>query len=118
MVRKFDPDPVCCGVCQRLAWGVGYVPPKQDRRVLWLCKNEDCLELGRHVYHMALKDLTFHEKNSLSDAGTDAGKYLEQLGKFDLASLSDQEWMQFLSIVLTKYGEHMRTRLLSHVAPF
>jgi hypothetical protein len=118
MARKFDGVPVCCGVCQRQAAGVGYVPPKKDGPILWLCKNEDCLELGRHVFHMTQSKLSFHERNSLIDAGSEAGAYLEQLGKFDLAELSESEWFNFLTIVLTKYGEQMRSRLLAHAAPF
>jgi len=117
MARKFDIEPVCCGVCRREAIAVGYAP-KQGTPVLWLCKNIECIELGRVVFHMAPSRLTRFERKSLEDAGGAAGAYLETLGKFDLSELSPDEWFNFLTIVLNSYGENMRQQLLSHDAPF
>ncbi|WP_316234841.1 DUF6511 domain-containing protein [Bradyrhizobium sp. SZCCHNR1004] len=114
---RFDPEPVCCGVCKRLAHGIGYAP-KQGKPVLWLCTNVDCIALGETVFKMAPKTLSAHELMALDDAGGKAGAYLEGIGKFDLTTLSATEWMEFLRTVLNGYGESMRERLLNHKAPF
>ncbi len=116
-ISRFDPEPVCCGVCKRLAYGIGYAP-KQGKPVLWLCTNTDCISLGEAVFNMAPKTLTAHELFALSDAGDKAGAYLESIGKFDLTQLTEGEWAAFLRTVLTGYGESMRDRLLNHKAPF
>ncbi|KRR21669.1 DUF6511 domain-containing protein [Bradyrhizobium retamae] len=115
--RNFDAEPVCCGVCQRQAVGLGYAP-KQGTPVLWLCDEPECIQLGRVVFHMAPSKLTHFERLSLADAGSEGGAYLEKLGKFDLSELSQDEWMNFLTIVLKGYGTKMREHVLSHAAPF
>jgi hypothetical protein len=114
---RFDAEPVCCGVCKRLAHGIGYAP-KQGKPVLWLCTNTDCISLGETVFKMAPKTLSAHELMALDEAGEVAGAYLESIGKFDLAQLSQTEWIEFLRTVLNSYGDKMRARLLNHVAPF
>ena len=114
---RFDPEPVCCGVCRRLAHGIGYAP-KQGKPVLWLCTNADCISLGGTVFNMAPKTLSAHELMALDEAGEVAGAYLESIDKFDLTQLSQTEWIEFLRTVLNSYGEKMRARLLNHIAPF
>ncbi|WP_316172880.1 DUF6511 domain-containing protein [Bradyrhizobium sp. SZCCHNRI2049] len=116
-IARFDPEPVCCGVCKRLAVGIGYAP-KQGKPVLWLCTDATCISLGESVFKMAPKTLSAHELFALDEAGEAAGAYLESIGKFDLTQLSQAEWSQFLKTVLNTYGERMRARLLSHTAPF
>ncbi len=118
MAKMLEKEwPVCCAVCRRQAHGSGYTP-RFGAPIAWLCDDPTCLKLGRVVYHMGTKDYTLHEAASLSEAGSDAGEYLESIGKTDLASLTAEEWNKFLSIILDHYGRHMRKRLLSHEAPF
>jgi hypothetical protein len=117
MARKFDIEPVCCGVCQRQAQGIGYAPA-QGKPVLWLCDNPECIPLGRVAFHMLPKRLSEFERSSLSEAGGEAGAYLESINKFDLSTLDEAEWMKFLTIVLNGYGDKMRAKLLDYAAPF
>ncbi|WP_047308821.1 DUF6511 domain-containing protein [Rhodopseudomonas palustris] len=117
MARQFDIEPVCCGVCKRQAEGIGYAP-KQGKPVLWLCHRTECISLGKTVFHMSPNSLTTFERQSLEDAGEAAGKYLESIGKFSLADLTEAEWNHFLRTVLFSYGDAMRERLLDYKAPF
>jgi hypothetical protein len=118
MARRFtDTEPVCCAVCMRQAEGHGWCGYR-GAPVAWLCDNPDCLKLGKVVFEMATKAFSQAEAFSLSDAGDSAGEYLGKIGKTDLATLTREEWLHFLKIVLTTYGEAMRGRLLSQDAPF
>lgn len=62
--------------------------------------------------------LTHFEQKSLSEAGSEAGAYLESIGKFDLSQLSEDQWMEFLTTILESYGKKMREHILSYEAPF
>ncbi|GJD31454.1 hypothetical protein PMNALOAF_2713 [Methylobacterium adhaesivum] len=117
LIHKFDVEPVCCAVCRRAAVGFGYAP-RQGKPVAWLCDEPDCLTLGKTVFHMPRKHLSQYEAFSLHEAGQEAGAYLESIDKFNLADLTEEEWIHFLKIVLNAFGENMRSRLLSHAAPF
>ena len=114
---NFDPEPVCCQVCQRQAAGIGWAP-KQGKPIAWLCMNTDCISLGETVFKMSKNRLTVFERDALTSAGGDAGSYLESIGRFDLSELSPEEWEKFLTTVLVSYGNNMRDRLLNHKAPF
>lgn len=116
-MRVFDPEPICCAVCRRAAVGIGFAH-KQGKPVLWLCEESDCISLGKAVVHMSSKTLTATENLALQDAGADAGAYLERLGKFDLSELTENEWSNFLTIILNSYGENMRKRVTQAIAPF
>lgn len=117
LTRQFDPEPVCCAVCHRMATGLGYAP-RYGKPIAWLCDDPDCLTLGKTVFHMPRKALAQQEAFSLQEAGQEAGAYLESIGKFSLAELNEEEWTTFLKTVLNAFGEKMRARLLSHAAPF
>jgi len=101
----------------REATGIGY-STRMGAPVAWLCEDCKLTDLGRVVYHMSARDLTFHEARALVEAGDKAGEYLESIGKTDLASLSETEWLKFLKTVFEQYAQTMRDRLLNHVAPF
>ncbi|WP_311276135.1 DUF6511 domain-containing protein [Methylobacterium sp. WCS2018Hpa-22] len=117
MTIPFDDEPVCCGICRRQAVGLGYTP-KFGKRIVWTCDDPTCLSLGKTVFHMPAKNLTQQEAFSLSEAGEEAGAYLESIGKFSLAELTEEEWIRFLKTVLNAFGDRMRARLLSQAAPF
>jgi hypothetical protein len=116
MPRVFDKEPICCGVCRREAIGVGYAP-RSGKPVLWGC--EHCTgHMLKKVFHMTPSELSFFERQSLLDAGSVAGGYLESIGKFSLDQLSPEEWETFLQTILTSYGDEMRKRVLNLDAPF
>ena len=117
LTRTFDQEPVTCGVCRRAAGANGYAP-RQGKPIMWICDDPDCGKLAKTVFHMEKRQLNQFEAFSLNDAGQAAGAYLESIGKFSLAELSEEEWATFLKTVLNSFGEHMRARLLNNVAPF
>jgi hypothetical protein len=48
-----------------------------------------------------------HEIEAIGAAGQDAGDYLEWLGKTDLATMSEDEWLQFIEVVVTGYQDKL-----------
>lgn len=52
-----------------------------------------------------------HETAALAAAGPLAGEYLESIGKTDLATLSEGEWLTFLEVVVTAYQDALARRL-------
>ena len=56
-------------------------------------------------------DADAHEIAAIAAAGPLAGEYLESIGKTDLATLSEAEWLAFLEVVVTAY-QHALVRAL------
>lgn len=48
------------------------------------------------------------ESAALAAGGDQAGQYLDEIGKTDLATLTGDEWGAFLAKVLEGYSTHMR----------
>jgi hypothetical protein len=52
------------------------------------------------------------------EAGSQAGAYLEEIGKTDLAALSPDEWRSFLRRIVVGYEHALRRKILNNKAPF
>jgi len=53
---------------------------------------------------MPIKYITIDVENA-ELAGRSAGKYLEEIGKTDLATLTRDEWINFLRVVIGTYED-------------
>lgn len=56
---------------------------------------------------------TPHEIEAMRDAGDRAGEHLDRLGKTDLATMDENEWMTFIETVCDGFidGMNVRARL-------
>lgn len=54
-----------------------------------------------------VSELTGQEIDSIIAVSPIAGAYLEGIGKTDLATLEEDEWMNFLQVVVIGYAEAM-----------
>lgn len=52
-------------------------------------------------------ELTPQEITAITAASVPAGGYLESIGKTDLATMDEAEWLGFLEVVVTAYIESM-----------
>jgi hypothetical protein len=52
-----------------------------------------------------------HEKASIKAASPIAGEYLDSIGKTDLATLSRDEWLTLLEVIITAYQDELARRL-------
>ena len=66
---------------------------------------------------MAIKmiDPTEYEQEAIAYGGEQAGKYLETLGKTDLATMSPEEWSAFIEVIVTGYVDRLG-EIAAHLA--
>ena len=95
-----------------------FAAPSAGAPVAWVCDDPKCIPLAKVVYHMTTKDLTYHEVRAVVAASDKAGAFLDSIGKTDLASLTETEWLKLWQTFLKEYSADMRERITSHAAPF
>lgn len=120
MTRPLD-NPESCFICRRRAAGVavmsGSFRSRSQKPAGWLC--EQCgVALARKAYDMPDKEFDVFEQRAVQAAGEKAGAYLDQLGKTDLAQLSEPEWSVFCITMIRGFGEAIRAEVESGKAPF
>ena len=94
-----------CTVCPREAKGFGYNPKLagEDGRAGIACSMK-CLNTLKEKQGM-MNDATPNETQAVLHGGNMGGEYLDELGKTNLAALSEDEWQQFLFCVVGGYVE-------------
>ena len=112
MTRPFNNEETCF-LCRRRADGLGVGTPN---KLGWVC--QDCLPLSKDAYAMTDRAFDTFEQRAIAAAGEQAGGYLDEIGKTDLAQLDDTEWRLFLNTVVRSFGEAIRTEVQSGKAPF
>jgi hypothetical protein len=65
----------------------------------------DCMTTWISKETKTMIDPTKPELDALLVAGQAGGEYLESLGRYDLSALSEDEWVTFLSCVVSKYQD-------------
>lgn len=115
--RFATSEPCGCAVCRRRAVCLGYAP-KQGQRVIWLCSDNECHAAAKAVFKMSQKELDAYELGALSEAGNQAGGFLDEINKTDLAKLDGDEWAHFLKLIITTFEVTMRKRILDGEPPF
>jgi hypothetical protein len=104
-------DPAVCAVCRRHAVALGYAPKRLP--LIWLCDNAGCHAAAKEVYRMPNAMLDDYEIGAVLEAGRDAGAYLDEIGKTDLAMLDPGEWREFLRLIVTGYEHALRRKILN-----
>jgi hypothetical protein len=52
-----------------------------------------------------------HETAAIAAASPVAGEYLDSIGKTDLATLTEAEWLTLLEVIVTAYQDELARRL-------
>ena len=108
-------DPGICAVCRRRHDNLAYAPtPRHPLK--WVCA--ECVPLAKGIYHMPRAQIDEFERKALNDAGEAAGAYLDEIGKTDLADLTEEEWAAFWERGLMGYSESMKEQATKLWAPF
>lgn len=116
MVSRFDE--ACCGICARSAIGIGYAPPPAAHKpILWLCDDPDCLSLAVQGYAMKQDTFTGREEEAKREGGMAGAAYLEQIGKYDLTTMNEPEWNEFLRRIVGGYRVALKNAVRDE-APF
>ncbi len=66
---------------------------------------------------MPQPDFDLLETEAIDEAGALAGAYLDSINKSDLATLTPDEWREFLERVVDGFGSHLRHRLVAPHVP-
>ncbi len=69
-------------------------------------------------YQGDVPELRAEEVEAMQEASNDAGEYLDTLGKTDLATMDENEWMEFIECICVCYAEAIKARLVSDEIPF
>jgi hypothetical protein len=115
--RFATKQPTVCAVCRRRAMWLGYAPNHRGPYI-WLCDDNGCHAAAKRVYAMPNPILDAYEIGAALEAGADAGAYLEELGKTDLAQLTGDEWREFLHRLYVGFEQVMRRKILGGEPPF
>lgn len=108
-------DRVCAG-CGGQAVGFGVVAKWQDQ-VLWCCGEPDCYLAVQGTYKMPEKEWKHLEQLATVAGGEEAGAYLDELGKFALDALTEQEWAEFCRRLVGGYRHALHVSLRNE-SPF
>jgi hypothetical protein len=119
LVRYMGKTPTVCAACRLRAAGFGYSPrPHAISNVVWLCGSSRCHQAAKRIYAMSAEQFDEYELGAILEAGRDAGRYLDEIGKTDLKVLDRDEWREFLFRLLTGYEQALRRKLLDDEPPF
>ena len=96
-----------CAVCRRDARGYGFAPEliRISAPAVKLCSRR-CQDIAARLKGMI--DPNKHEANALAAAGMSAGAYVEEIGKTDLASWTEQEWATLIDVAVTAFQDFLR----------
>lgn len=114
MITRFND--ALCGCCGRTATGFGYVP-KTGQPIIWVCDDEQCLQIAKDSYTMKQDQFTRVESLAAGKGGEEGGAFLDGIGKTDLAQFTPDEWFEFCRRIVAGYRKGM-VELLKSEAPF
>lgn len=63
-------------------------------------------------------DLAPVEANAIMAASEAVGSHLEKLGKTDMATMTEEEWLDFLAAAYSAINSQVRERIASGEVPF
>jgi hypothetical protein len=86
--------------------------------ILWVCDDPICIANCQKVANMGQKQLDAYERKARRIASEEAGEYLDQIGKTDLAKLTETEWVTFNEKIILGFERAMRDVIASGEAPF
>lgn len=83
-----------CACCGRQAEGYGYAP-RMNQQPLWVCDDPLCLPTAKDTFNMKQDQFNRIESLAAQKGGEEAGMFLDEIGKTDLATLTVDEYCEF-----------------------
>lgn len=114
--RLRDLSFALCGVCgDEHDCGFGYAPDDKSK-IMWTCT--ECIPIAQHVYGAPPMEISRYKTLAIKKGGEKAGEYLEQIGKFSLAELTEDEWFEFLRTFDRARAQALRDLMAEYATPF
>ncbi len=113
-------DRVCASCAgQAAGWGIvaKYTPRGQTPKVFWCCGEPDCFLATTGTFTMPDKEFKRLEQIATVRGGEEAGQYLDEIGKSDLATLEPEEWAIFCMRLVGGYRHALHVEL-REASPF
>ena len=105
-----------CWLCRRRDEGIGFPGSGRTPRIVWTCVEH--IPLYRKATTVPRAEYDRYEQIALQEAGAVAGEYLDSIGKTDLATLDEAEWIIFLRKVIDTFGDDLAKRVAELEVPF
>jgi len=104
-----------CAVCARREVGIGVADWESFKKppILWLCDDPDCIAKAKATYDMKQDEFTRIESLAAGKGGEEAGAFLDQIGKTDMAKLTKTEWFEFCRRLVAGYRKALKDGLCS-----
>lgn len=108
-----------CSVCRRDHRGFQFANPGDPFRKLDRACSMQCLDIITHYWRVGdMLNPTKHEKEALLAASDAAGEYLEGIGKTDLATMTQQEWRDFIAVIFERSTGELARLSDAEACPF
>lgn len=105
-----------CAICRRRSDGIGVFLKRPDR-IVWACY--DHMKLVKKAAYMPTAEFEIEERRAIENGTSErAGKYLDKIGKTDLAQMTEKEWVEFLKVIVIGFGEELQKEILEYKAQF
>ena len=105
-----------CSSCAGQTVGFGVVAKYKDD-VLWCCGDPDCYVAALRTYTMPQREFKRLEVLASEIGGQEGGEYLEEIGKFSLETLTEEEYAEYVQRVIWGYRHALHEKLLGE-SPF
>ena len=83
-----------------------------------VCDDPRCAEIAKVWLTRLPSGSTHWEREATASGGRAAGAYLKKIGKFDLASLTPDEWAEFCRVMVATYRVELRRQAALQAPPF
>jgi hypothetical protein len=110
-----------CAICRRQWAGAAHASDWAEPHGNWLhmCDDPDCVRIAFQVVKTMRQDrFSKLEAMATKTGGAQGGKYLDEIGKTDLATLSEAEFETFCRRVVAGYRIALKELIDSETVPF
>jgi len=105
-----------CAICRRRSDGIGVFLKRPDR-IVWACYEH--MRLVKKAAYMPTKEFEIEERDAIRNGTSQAaGEYLDKIGKSDFGDMTEDEWHEFLRVVVVGFGKALQKEILEYKAPF
>ena len=97
-----------CALCGAMERGFAYSEGRTEHSKRWWACSMDHQNHIKGLMQMTPETLNEHERQAMDAGGEAGGRYLEELGCFDLSDLDRDQWETFLVRIFSGFRDSMK----------